>query len=81
MQGGVGGTKAKTKKQDNTMVEFRVAITSICTHKGPIFTTRPRETFADSGSDIRSPLPNWSPPLVHFHQSWIYTVRKSTLEK
>ena len=29
--------KAKTKKQYNTMVEFRVAMTSTCTHKGPIF--------------------------------------------
>ena len=29
--------KAKTKKQDDTMVEFRVAMTSTCTHKEPIF--------------------------------------------
>ena len=28
---------AKAKKQDDTMVEFRVAVTSTCTHKGPIF--------------------------------------------
>ena len=34
---GVGGGKAKTKKQDGTMVEFRVAMASTCTHKGPIF--------------------------------------------
>ena len=25
--------KAKSKKQDDTMVEFRVAVTSTCTHK------------------------------------------------
>ena len=29
--------KAKTKKQDDTMVEFRVAMMSTCTHKGPVF--------------------------------------------
>ena len=43
---GVGGrgtgvrwvvAKAKTKKQDYTIVEFRVAMTSTCTHKRPIF--------------------------------------------
>ena len=35
----VGWVVAKTitKKQDNTMVEFRVAMTSTYTHKGPIF--------------------------------------------
>ena len=43
---GVGGrgvgvgwvvAKAKTKKQDDTLVEFRVGMTSTFTHKGPIF--------------------------------------------
>ena len=29
--------KAKAKKQDGTMVEFRVTMMSTCTHKGPIF--------------------------------------------
>ena len=29
--------KAKTKKQDDTMVEFRVAMTCTGTHKWPIF--------------------------------------------
>ena len=29
--------RAKTKKQDDTVVEFRVAMLSTCTHKGPIF--------------------------------------------
>ena len=29
--------KAKTKKQDDTVLEFRVAMMSTCTHKGPIF--------------------------------------------
>ena len=39
--GGVSGiAKAKTKKQDDTIVEFRVAVTSTCMYpqiKGPIF--------------------------------------------
>ena len=67
--------KAKTKKQDNTMVKFRVAMTST---KGQYSTTRPGQTCTDSGSHITSPLPNWSPPwpLVPFHQLWIYMVRK-----
>ena len=30
-------TKAKTKKQYDTLVEFIVALTSTCTHKEPIF--------------------------------------------
>ena len=30
-------TKAKTKKQNSTMVEFRVAMMSTCTHKGSVF--------------------------------------------
>ena len=43
---GVGGmgaevgwvvVKAKTQKQDDTVVEFRVAMSSTYTHKGPIF--------------------------------------------
>ena len=29
--------KARIKQQDDTTVEFRVAMTSTCTHKGPIF--------------------------------------------
>ena len=29
--------KGKTKKQDDTVVEFRVAMTYTCTHKGLIF--------------------------------------------
>ena len=40
-QEGHGGgwvvAKAITKKQDDTMIEFRVAMTSTCTHKGLIF--------------------------------------------
>ena len=43
IRGWVGGArggwvvaKAKTKKQDGTMVEFRVAVMSTYTHKGPI---------------------------------------------
>ena len=69
--------KAKTKKQDDTMAEFRVAMTSTCTHKGPIFHYKAyRKTCTESGTDIRSPLPDWSPPSVPFHQSWIYIVGK-----
>ena len=65
--------KTKTKKQDDTLVEFRVAMTSTCTHKGLVFHyTRPRQTCADGRRDIRLPLPNWSFPLVPFHQSCIY---------
>ena len=35
--GGVGGDKGLTKKQNDTIVEFRVAMTCTCTHKEPIF--------------------------------------------
>ena len=42
IRGGAGGVrwmvaKAKTKKQDNTMVEFRVAMMSTCTYTGSVF--------------------------------------------
>ena len=33
----VGGDKGQNKEQVDTMVEFRVAMTSTCTHKGLIF--------------------------------------------
>ena len=70
--------KAKTKKQDDTLVEFREAMTSTCTHKGPIFHALLGldRCVLTMGGDIRSPLPNWSPPLVSFHQLWIYMVGK-----
>ena len=29
-----------------------------------------------SGSHIRSPQPNWKPPLAPFHKLWIYMVDK-----
>ena len=65
------------RRKKTQIVEFRVAMTCTCTHKGPIyFTTRPRQTCTDSGSHIRSPQPTWSPPLAPFHQSWIYIVGK-----
>ena len=57
--------KAKTKKQKDIMVEFGVAMMFTCTHKGP----RPIQMCADIGSNVKSPLPNWSPPLALFHQS------------
>ena len=44
--------------------------------KGQYSTTRRRQMCADSGSHIRSSLPNWSPPLASFHQSWIYMIGK-----
>ena len=34
---GVGDGKNLKKKQDDTIVEFRVVIMYICTYKGPIF--------------------------------------------
>ena len=68
--------KSKSKKQDDTIVEFRVTMISTFTHKRPLFYYRPKWTCADSGSDIRSPLPNWSPQLTPFHPSWIYMVSK-----
>ena len=48
----MGRVVAKAK-QDDTMVEFRVAmtLTSTCTHKGPIFHCKARQMCADSGSD------------------------------
>ena len=48
-----------------------------CPHvptEGHYSTTRPRQMCSDSVSNIRSPLLNWSPQLVPFHQSWIYMV-------
>ena len=73
--GGMDG--AKTKKQDDTVVEFRVAMTSTFTHKEPIFHYKSyRQTCDDRGSNIRSLLSNWSPPLAPFYQSLIYMVRK-----
>ena len=35
--GGVGGGKSLIKKERRQIVEFRVAMTCTCTHKGPIF--------------------------------------------
>ena len=36
--GGVGGGKSLIKEENKTQrVEFRVAMTCTCTHKGPIF--------------------------------------------
>ena len=58
-------TKAKKEKQDDTMVEFRVAMTSTCPHKAPIFHYKAyRQTCADSGSDTRSPCTAKMEPSV-----------------
>ena len=68
----VGGTQGwggwwqrltSLRKQDDTIVEFRVAMMCTCTHKGQYSTTMSIQTCTDSGSHIRSSLPNWSPPL------------------
>ena len=69
--------KLNQRRNKTQRVEFRVAMTCTCTHKGPIFHYKAyRQTCTDSGSHIRSPQPTWSPPLAPFHQSWIYTVGK-----
>ena len=68
--------KLNQRRNKTQRVEFRVAMTCTCTHKGQYSTTRPRQTCTDSGSHIRSPQPTWSPPLVPLHQSWIYKVGK-----
>ena len=86
IRGWVGGVrgwggwwqKLKQRRKKTQIVEFRVAMT--CTVLAPTkdqySTTRPRQTCTDSGSHVRSPQPNWSPPLASFHQSWIYMVGK-----
>ena len=43
----------KMLRKTTQMVEFRVAMTSTCIHKGPIFYLRPRQMSTDSGSSIR----------------------------
>ena len=58
--------KAKTKKQDDTNVEFRVAMTCKCAHKGSVI-IKFTEMWTNSGSHIRSPLPNWSCTHTHTH--------------
>ena len=35
--GGVGGGKSLIKEERRQMVEFTVAMTCTCTHKGPVF--------------------------------------------
>ena len=74
--------KAKTKKQDDTSVEFRVAMTSTCTHKGPIFHYKVLDRSvltvgAISGSHHQIGVLHW----CHFTSHGIYMVGKSTLEK
>ena len=68
--GGVFVDKRGNKEANDTMLEFRGAVMSTCIHKMPIWTW-PGQTYADSGSDIRSPL---CPSLALFHQLWIYKV-------
>ena len=71
--------KLNQRRKKTQIVEFRVTMTCSRVHaptKGQYSTTRPRQTCTDSESHIRSPQPTWSPPLVPFHQSWIYMVGK-----
>ena len=73
IRGWVGGVwewsgwwqKLKQRSKKTQIVEFR-----------QYFITRPRQMYADRGSNIRSPLPKWSPPLAPFYQSWICKVSK-----
>ena len=44
--------------------------------KGQYSTTRPKQTWTNIGSHIRSLLPNRSRLLVPLHQTWIYMVGK-----
>ena len=71
-QGGWVVAKAKTKNRRTQIEEFRVAMISTCTHKR----ANVQGLDTDSGSHIRSSLPNWSPPLAPFHQLWIDMVGK-----
>ena len=73
--------RLKQRSKKTQMVEFRVEMAFTCTQKGQYFTARPRQMCADSGRHIRSPMSNLSLKLALFHQSWIYMVGKSTLEK
>ena len=75
--------KAKTKKQDdtNSRVQSSYDMNIQLPTKGHYSTTRPRQTCTDSGSHIRSTLPNWSPPLAPFHQLQIYMAGKKHPEK
>ena len=61
-------------KQRNKMMEFRVAMTYTCAHN--YSTTRLRQMYPDSGSHIRSPLPNWNPQLAPVNQLWIDMIIK-----
>ena len=74
--------KAKTKKQDDTMVEFRVAMMSTCTHKGPTFHYKAKadvcyqwERYQVPTAKLESSIGAISPVVV------VYMVGKSTLEK
>ena len=79
---GWGGWRQKLKQRSNRaeVVEFRVTMMCRCIHKcihkGPIFQHKGLTDATDIGSYIRSPLSNWSPLLVPFHQLWIYMVSK-----
>ena len=50
--------KTKTKKQDDTNGRVYSGCDIHMHPQGQYSTTRPRQTFADNGSHIRSPLPN-----------------------
>ena len=80
--GGVSGGKAKTKKQDDTLVEFRVAMISTYTHKGPIFhynqgLDRHVTVGVISGPHCQIGALYW----CHFTSRGFTWLEKSTLEK
>ena len=60
------GKRLKQRRKMTQLVEFRVAMMCTYTHKGHYSTTRPRQTYTDSQSQIRSPQPNWSPLWCNF---------------
>ena len=72
--GCMGGAKGLNKEvRWQQMVKLRVVIMARCTHKGPLFYYNTHTgMYTDSWTHIRCTLPNWSTPLVTFHQSSIY---------
>ena len=75
-------TKAKTKKQDGTMIEFRVAMMFTYTHKGPIFCYKAyRQTRVNKGAN-QVPTAKLVPsigvisPVIDLH-GWIEALWRS----
>ena len=70
---GCGVEKAKTKKQDDTVVKFRVVMTSTCTHKGPIFHYKAYTDVCGQWEQYQVPTAKFEPsigtisPVVDLH--------------